>query len=289
VGYIAESRMGRALACLDELVQREPQSPRAWHWRGWVHEWLQQEDMAVEDYRQALELAPARWSSRLRLVRILLGRNRPQEALPHLDELERTHPEDADVQVAQARLLQLNRKGQEAIRLLDQVLISHPHHFEALSLRGALANQYESAAKAEIWLQRALRENSADSVTLYLLQQCLKKQGKDSEATQVLDRLNARNADDRRLEKLWHQELQQTPHNPDLLAEIGAILVRLGDEKKGLTFLYRALEEDENHRAAHETLMRYHASKGDDHKAAEHRERLHRLKSPTPSGSTANK
>lgn len=280
--YIGESRLGTALACLDQLVERAPESVRAWHWRGWVHERLEQAEQAVPDYQRAVELAPDHWGSRLRLVRLLLVRGNIAEALPHLQALEREHPEHPDVQVVLAHSRQLEGKTQEAIRLLDQALTSHPHHFEALSLRARLASQHEPPARAEAWLRRALQERPADANVLYLLQMCLDRQGKESEAAQTRERYKALAADNLRLTKLWNREIERAPHDPDLLAEIGSLLLRVGEEKQGVSFLHRALREDRNHRAAHEALVHYYESKGDAPSAARRRDPLRALPGATP-------
>lgn len=281
LGRIGESRMGMALACLDKLVECDPLSARALHWRGWVHKQIKSFSQAEADYRRAVELAPARWGTRLNLVRLLLDESRTQEARPHLEELMRSRPEEPNVRVAQARCLQQEGKGEEAIAVLDQILSSHPHHAEALNVRCQLTCQWEPPATAETWLRRALRERSLalDPGILYLFQECLKKQGKAREAEQAMNQFKTIIADTHRLEQLGNEGLSRMAHNPDLLAEFGSLLLRLGDEKKGLSFLYRALDEDPSHRPAHEALLHYFESRDEKDKAAKHRDYLRRLQS----------
>ena len=85
------------------------------------------------------------------------------------------------------------------------------------------------APEAEIQLRKALSHRPADLRTLYILYQCLEQQGKDKEAAAVLKRHKATERDVFRLTELWGQRLEKEPNNPDLLSEVGAILLRLGE------------------------------------------------------------
>lgn len=272
--YLRESRTGASLACLDRWLEREPERARAWHWRGLARERLHQQERALADYRKALELDPRRWGCRLRLARLLLDRNDPGEALPHVEELQRSHPDDPEVLVALAQCRQLQGEEQEASELLEQTLASHPNLFDALVLRGQLACQQQQPAEGEVWLRRALAQRPMDGRTLYVFYQCLEQQGKESEAAKVLARHKAAETDTARLTELLTFEVERAPGNPDLLSEVGAIWLRLGEDKVGREWLYRALGENENHRPSHEVLLRYYELKGDAEMAAPHRAKL---------------
>jgi len=277
--YLRESRMAGALACLDRWLEREPQVVRAWHWRGWVFERLQQPEKATSQYKRALELDPTRWGCRLRLVRLLLDQRNPVEALPHLEVLIRSRPDDYELLLALAQCHQLEGEEQQAIHLTDKVLASHPESVEALSLRGQLAYQQHHPAEGEVWLKRALALRPTDIRTLYTLYHCLEQQGKENEAAKVMALHKAIEADTTRLVELLTREVEHSPRNPDLLAEVGAIWLRRGEEKTGLEWLHRALRENPYHKRSLEILMRHYESKGNEEEASQCRERLARLKS----------
>jgi tetratricopeptide (TPR) repeat protein len=275
--YVREGRFAAAQACLDRWVKREPQSARAWHWRGWVHEQSRNPVRAMLDYQQALELEPGRWGARLRLTGLLLEWNNLNQARGNIQELERTHPDDPGVQAALARYQELNGEGEQAIRLLDQVLQTHPDYFEALLLRGQLANQQQQPAEGEVYLRRALRLHPANVGVLYALFQCLEQQGKESESAKIYNRYKEAQADARRLAQLVNPNKGQLPEDANVLSEVGALCLRLDEEKAGLSWLYRALRADPNHKPTHEILLRYYESKGDTQHAEEHRRRLAQL------------
>lgn len=276
--YLRESRLGTALDCLDRWIEKEPRIARAWHWRGHTHQRLFQTEKARADYQMALDLDPERWECRLQLARLLLDSKNPEEALSHLEELERSHSNERDVMVALANSHHLHGEEEQAIQLLDRTLASHPDFFDALVLRGQLACQQQRPAEGEVWLRRALAQQPKDPRALYIFYQCLEKQGKESEAVKVLARKKVAEADTMRLSDLLTGAVERSPRDPDVLSEVGILWLRLGEDKAGLEWLYRALRENPNHKPSHEALLRYHQSKGDLRRAEQHRSRLAQLK-----------
>jgi tetratricopeptide (TPR) repeat protein len=272
--YVRDGRFAAALACLDRWLKREPESARAWHWRGYVHEQSRSPVRAMLDYQRALELEPGRWGARLRMTGLLLEWNNLNQARANIQELERSHPDDPGVQAALARFQELNGESEEALRLLDGLLQTHPDYFEALLLRGQLACQQQKPAEGEAYLRRALRLHPANVGVLYALFQCLEQQGKESESAKVYTRYKEAEADARRLAQLVDPNKGQLPEDADVLSEVGALCLRLDEERAGLSWLYRALRANPNHKRTHEILLRYYESKGDTAKAEEHRRRL---------------
>lgn len=272
--YIRDGRNAAALACLERWIKREPGSARAWHWRGWVNEHNKEAVRAILDYQRALELEPERWGARLRMTGLLLEWNNLNQARVHIQELQRTHPDHPGVQAALARYQELNGEADEAIHLLDGVLEAHPDYMEALLLRGRLACQQQQPAEGEIYLRRALQQHPSQAGLLYALFQCLEQQGKESESAQIYTRYKQVEADARRLAQLVDPKKGQLPEDAKVLSEVGALCLRLAEEKAGLSWLYRALRADPNHKPTHEILLHYYESKGDVQKAEEHRRRL---------------
>jgi tetratricopeptide (TPR) repeat protein len=286
--YIQESRLGMALEALSRWIELEPGAARAWHWRGWVREGLMQSEKAIPDHEKAVELEPGRWGSRLRLARLLLNQNNVQSASVHLQELMRSHGDDPDVQVAQARAYMLEGKDEDSTRMTEQVLEAQPHHFEALFLRGQLASQQVPTrdSEEESYMRRALAERPADYRTLHALYMCLKRQGRDKEAAEVRAKQERVEKDALRLQELTRYNTEIAPYAPDVLAEIGELLIRLGDEEKGLLWLSRALRENEYHRRSHEVLFGYYRSRGDTSTANRHGRYLARLGALVPPPTT---
>jgi tetratricopeptide (TPR) repeat protein len=289
--YMRDGRLRAALRTLTLWLELEPQTARGWHWRGWVYERLQQPEQAIPDYEKAIELDPGRWLVRVRLVHLILERNNPGDARMHLDRLVRDHPDEPDVLVALAQCLQLEGEEEQAIQVLDRLLAAHPDVFDALALRGRLEAQQQHPAEAEVWLRKALAKRPSDLRTLYLLYQCLEQQGKDKEADEILKKHKRIEADTNRLAELWGAQIERDPNNPDLLSEVGAILLRVNEEEQGVQWLHRALRAShDTHKLSMRLLMRYYESRGDIAQANDYRRALEKLNGgkPLPASTAAN-
>jgi tetratricopeptide (TPR) repeat protein len=262
--YMRDSRMAAALSALTKWLELEPQAARAWHWRGWVRERLQQPEKAIPDYEKAIEIDPQRWGVHLRLARLLLERNNPDAARPHLDELMRTHGDEPDVLVAEAQAYLLQGKEEDGIQLLDRLLQSHPTDFEALYLRGQAASQLDPPrnAEAERFFKRALQVQPVDLRALHAYYHCLEHQGKDKEAAAAHEFCDKIEKKSYRLVELSHHQLERDPHNPEILSEVGQLYLDLGDEEKGLQWLRRAIQAQEAHKPSYEIVIRYFESHG---------------------------
>jgi tetratricopeptide (TPR) repeat protein len=281
--YMRDGRSRAAKRALTLWLELEPEAARGWHWRAWVNERLQSPEEAIPDYEKAIELDPSLWRVRVRLTRLILERNNPGDARTHLDELIRTHADEPDVQIALAQCLQLEGEEEQAVAVLDKLLAAHPDSFEGLALRGRLEAQRQHPAEAEIQLRKALSHRPADLRTLYILYQCLEQQGKDKEAAAVLKRHKATERDVFRLTELWGQRLEKEPNNPDLLSEVGAILLRLGEGEEAVRWLHHALQAShDTHQPSMLLLMRYYESHGDTAQANDYRRVLEKLNGGKP-------
>jgi predicted Zn-dependent protease len=219
----------------------------------------------------------------VRLVRLILERNNPGDARDHLDELLRSHSDEADVQVALAQCLQLEGEEEKAIEVLDRLLAAQPDSFEALALHGRLEARRQRPTEAEVQLRKALRHRPCDLGTLYLLYQCLEQQGKDKEAAEILQRHKTAEKDAYRLAELWGRQIEKDPTNADLLSEVGAILLRMGEGEEAVKWLHRALSAGgDRHKLSLRLLMRYYESQGDAVQANDYRRVLEKLNGGKP-------
>jgi tetratricopeptide (TPR) repeat protein len=289
--YMDEFRWESAGTALTRWLELEPRQARAWHWRGWLMERLQRPEKAIPDYEKAVELEPGRWGARLRLVRLLLQRNMTSSSRRHLEELTRSHGDDPDVQVVQAKMHMLEGKDEEATRQLDSLLQTHPTNYEALFLRSQLASHRVPPrhTEAEEFLRRCLVENPTDLRALYALYQCLEQQGKRKEAAVAKEKHARFEKEIQRLVRLTKFEVERSPYDPEVLCEIGELLLNLSDEESGLKWMERALQHDANHKRTHEVLIRYYQSKGKTEEAEKHRRFLNRLTDSPPSLSARGK
>ncbi|MBM4067406.1 MAG: tetratricopeptide repeat protein [Planctomycetes bacterium] len=268
--YMKELRYLSAAACLYKWLEEEPDSVRALSWRGWVRENLEFSEGALEDYRRVLQISPRHATTRLRLANMLLSASKVPEAAANLDFLERITPDNPEVLIALAQCRSLQGRDQEAIAYLDKLLAGQPDHVRALYQRGKLEID---PVKKEKWFREAIQGDPSFHDASYALYVALNQQpGRKAEAAQQLKSYE-------QTMKTWMglkdamQELERSPHNPELLAKVGNILLTR-DPVTALSFLQKALAIAPEHQRANETLARYFDGRNEPEKAAIHRKRL---------------
>jgi predicted Zn-dependent protease len=165
--------------------------------------------------------------------------------------------------------------------MLDGVLAAHPGDFLALRTRGDVElNKAGQAAAAERWLGRAAAVRPNDYQTQVWLREALVQQGKTKEAAAqkvVVETLKDRLA---RLSEITSTEMSVHPHDKALACELGTLLVQLGYDDMGKTWLQTALLEDPQYRPAHLALAAFYEAHHDPELADEHR--LQAAASPEP-------
>jgi Tfp pilus assembly protein PilF len=280
--YLHLSRISPAKAALDLWIEREPHVSRAWCLRGFVFERLGRMDDAVANYQRALELAPDRSKVRLRLVNLYLNQHMVTEAEPHARHLARTDPDNPEVVVVRAQLEIAQGDEDQAHEVLQRGLQQHPNDIDMLRLLGQIECNRDHAPEGEALFRRGLAIKPHETELLFRLYKCLWQQGREKEANEVRSQYEAVLAIDRRLRVLMEGVVERSPHDPELLSEVGAIWLRLGEEEQGLNWLYRALKENPRHKPTHELLVRYYRDKRQFDKAAEHRQALAQIEPESP-------
>jgi enediyne biosynthesis protein E4 len=99
--------------------------------------------------------------------------------------------------------------------------------------------------------------------------------GKKNEAQELAVRLDRIRADEKEMAVLM-TDMQRAPEDPALRQQIGEIFLRNGLAEDGLRWLGSALQYDAGYTAAREVLAEWWESRGDNEKAAPHREVLAR-------------
>lgn len=273
--YMTQTRYLEALGILDKWIALAPDSPRALDWRGWVNNQLDHRGQAIDDYQRTLQLRPRRANVRLRLAELLIDSSRHIEALPHLEQLRSEQYPDPDVLVGLAACRVVQGRTDEARQLLDEVLTANPNHFAALRQRGNLEREAGQYVESESWLRKALEQKPLDPLARYSLHLTLLAQpDRQAEAEQERLRWERDRQVTLRLTRLIRTELLAHPNDPDLAAEAGELLLKVGEDRRGLYWLNKALSIAPNHVASHRALCAYYERTNDPVRAAEHRKFL---------------
>jgi len=279
-GYIETYRLDAAKFCLDRLLALQPDNVEALLWRASLWQTAGSIEKAEADYRRAVEAQPEHRTARSRLGALLLRRNQAEKALEQYDYLRHLPGGDQPaVLLGLARCHRELSQAEAARQELDAVLARNPHDGDALTERGKLALETESAAAAEGWLRRVLANHPFDSTAHYLLAQALRRQGHDEEAREH-EATRQRIEDDRKLLEATFRRVTKAPTDPGPRRDAGLICLRNGQEEEGERWLLSALQQAPRDRQTHLALADYYDQHGQTARAAEHR----RLAGAAPGG-----
>jgi Flp pilus assembly protein TadD len=255
-GYLRTFEIRLALDCLEEYLQRDPDDARALLWQGESRERLRDVPGAKDSYGHAVELDPDNEDAHLRLANLLIGdQSRAAEALAHYQFLEERRPGDPAVLLGLARChIQLGDSA-EAVRILDDLVRAYPGDAQALGERGRLAIVQGATAEAEGLLRRAIEVDPHDAKLCFALARCLERQGNETEARRW-DERRVRIEADLDLIKAAMNRVFASPQDPALRTEVGAILLRNGQEREADRWLRSALDQDSHYEPARRLLAR---------------------------------
>jgi predicted Zn-dependent protease len=270
-GSIHVYHLGRARHYLEQLLAREPDNVLGLMWQGWQYETSGRAADALANYRRAVRLRPRQPQVRLRLAQLALRQGELAEAEEHLGELGRRGYKRPEVLLALAQCRAQIGDPARACELLDELLAESPDDSGALVERGKLALADGEPERAERLLRRAVGLTPQDRQALNFLAQALSQQGKASEAAEYAARLEAIEAEMKRLEEVY-KKMSQSPNDAGLRHEAGLICLRNGQDAEALRWLTGALQLDPAYAPAHEALARYYDRTGQPALAARHRQ-----------------
>jgi tetratricopeptide (TPR) repeat protein len=236
LSFMQDHRFEVALGILNKWLEQEPNNIRALGWRGWVRAKLDVKWEAIQDYERVLELSPAHWKTRVRLVEFLLRDHKTLEAASHLEVLRKSQGADENVRLLLARCLAQQEKTGEAQQLLDGLLAVNPENAKALYERGKLTTE---PANQELYFRKVLRTKPGFLEARYALYACLQRQHRPIEAARELDHYRRAKEEAEALKTIM-KKLETDPRNPALLAQAAELVKRAGNKKLAEHFLFRA-------------------------------------------------
>lgn len=269
-GYLRSYRTLDAMACLEHWLAESPNNVRALELRGRTFVVGRGVKRGSDDFRRVLELDPSRDGARLHLTRALLDLGGYSEAIPHLEHLSKTRPDDPEIPVRLARCLNMLDRKAEARRTLENVLARHPDHALALRTLGQFSLSENQPAAAEEYLRKAVARLPNDYTANWLLYESLRQQGKPDAAAQLKTAEEVRDRSER-LGELQSRKLAAQPLDPALHVEMATLLMRTGRTELAVSWLESALALDAKFRPAHAMLADHYSRIGRTELAEEHR------------------
>jgi tetratricopeptide (TPR) repeat protein len=263
-----------AILCLDAWLKLQPECARAVEWRARMLEQILRFDDALATYERALHLEPERWLARLRLVDLLLSKEKVREASPHITVLLNQHPEHSDVRLVAGLRTTFESDPEKAREWFSSSLEANPNNFRALVQLGKLDLERGRPADAEGWLARAVRVHPYDIQTHFNLAKCYAQlPGRQKDAALHQARFESLSKHNKRLNELLNTKETATSTDPKILTEIGSRFLAVGQDRLAVTWLRKALRVNAEYGPAHAALAEHFERAGQGEEAAAHRAR----------------
>lgn len=264
--YLRVNRDNEAETLLDKLLAKEPNNILALYLKGRLLAKTSRGDEAKIVLERVLQLQPNHLEAHNDLSRLLLLFE-PAAALEHIRFLRARQPRDSSLKFRHLQCCKALGQTEEAIELLDELLAEAPDDPLLLVERGILASEMSDAVGAEKWLRKVLVLDPNHHEANYRLAQALLQQvGKKAEAQALLDRCGRL----KRIGEIVRMGSEKLSKSAALLHEGGTLLLRVGKEKEGLVWLYRALDVDPYRLETHRVLAGYYEKTGQLEQWAKH-------------------
>ncbi|MFM8537922.1 MAG: tetratricopeptide repeat protein [Planctomycetaceae bacterium] len=279
-GYLNALWPEKAAKCLEFWAAWQPANPLVHYWKGRMHEEAEEWPTALEHYRAALELAPWRYDTLQAVARMEQETARLEDASEHYARCHAQRPDEpasalglADCMLKRGAPDQAKPMLLEALTLdlSDEVQAAVITNLAEIALEaGDLDDARALAAQAVALDQRSPRCRLVHAAILARLGE---SEGAESER--------------KRGQHLGHRQValaeaarraRVNPHDPDVRAEVGGMMLELGLEQEAARWYEIALQIDPQHRPSHEALAAYWSRVGDQARAARHR----RASTPAP-------
>jgi tetratricopeptide (TPR) repeat protein len=264
-GSLATFRWNEAREYAVAILERAPGDPQGLWLRGRAWMKLQQEERARRDFLQAAERDPESIEIRLSLAEFFDHEGYPREAASEYEKVLQKQPQESRAVIGLARVLQDMAELSQSAQILDELIQVQPQLVSAYVERGRVALRMGKIAEAERILQQAIGKVPNHRDANLVLRRCLESRGARDEA------LEGRMEESERLRAQLTKRLRSTPNDPQLLGEIGALILKSGQEQEAVGWFFAALREDVRYVPAQLALADYFERYGQPQRAEAHR------------------
>lgn len=156
-------------------------------WRGRLHAAAKGFELAVADFRSALEQDPAHFEARFQLAQTIAHRS-PSEAAEQLRVLAELYPKSVPVRFILGSVLRTLGRLDEARKVLSEVVQAQPNEVGYLVELGLVDLDAGLPTEGERWLRKAYVLAPNDPQVNLALSRCMALAGRHDEAKKFQDR-----------------------------------------------------------------------------------------------------
>lgn len=264
-------QVSEAVDCLDKIRQRDPDFLPMLLLSAELRLRFQRNAEARWFLEKAVMQLPNALTPRLRLAECLIQEGAARDAAVHLELLQRSHPDHADVLLALARCRIYRNQVDSARELLDRLLLRHPRHLEALVERGRVEQRVGDPNLAQTWLRRALEVNPDHLAAWQTLEASCLAASQTEAAQRCRAEIERIEVESGRLQRLVVEATQSPSAGAADRTELGDQWRRLHQSRDAQKYLFSALQIDSRYGPAHRALAELFEETGQLHRAARHR------------------
>ena len=269
-GYFSNLRVHEALQLLDAWQRDFPDDAQSYFMRGYLLQTLTSWPEAAAAYRRGLELDSDQTMMRCHLAEVLTELHEIDEASRLFRRCADEAPHDPRILTSWAKCLSLQGNIDEAGRLLGQALDRNPVDFQALRRLGEIELSNGEFEKALEHLDAAARQRPYDVTTRNALGKALRALSRADEAQVHFNYVTEAEGSLARMERQLRVVVER-PDDVEVRYDIGVTLLKYGSPDDGAKWLLTVVEQQPDHKAAHQALAAYYEIRGDWKKAALHR------------------
>ncbi len=237
-------------------------APRDFRWSYYLGYLSQQEgwlEAAEAAFQNALGSRPLNIANRVHLAEVLVGLDRPTEAIVHLQQLLSEYPEEASVHAALGRIAQGEGRHEEAIQHLQAALQKVPsanrlHYPLALAYR-SLGDEQE--ARKHLALHGAVGVRPADP-----LMDALAELLQGERVHLLRGRAAFQAARFQEAAQAFQAAADADPKSARARVNLGTALARMGESEAAMNQYHQAIAIDPESGSAHFNLGESFASRG---------------------------
>ena len=229
MSYLMAKQPKEAMEFLERLMPTHPElAPFLYHMRGEVNRLQNKPDEAIRDYNKALAASPDSVGTAIALANLYAESGKTEQAIQLLRDTQKRKPQDPNLAMATAWLLERSLRWQEAQSAYERVL--------------AVDSRNPIALNNLAWL---LAEHGGNiDVALKYAQQAKELQGNNVNITNTIGWLYyKKNSYQLALEYL-KDAATKVPSNPVYQYQLGLAYVKLGKTAEGRQALEKALQLD---------------------------------------------
>jgi tetratricopeptide (TPR) repeat protein len=239
IGCLETNNFFQANRWVTIWIEQHPDDWLARYWLGMVLESAGEYELAVNEYRQAMEMNPTGAGLHLRLAEMLARPNPTEEAMKHYEAALAADPNNPTALLGLARCQHSLATKQVTRATLDRLIELDPQNVPAYCLYGQVEQEEDQQEKALEWLQKAHALDPNHLVTNKNLSLVLNRLNRFEEAKEAERRSEELEKQLGRLEEI-NRELLERPQDVGLRSEAGKILYQRGEFDKALRWFVSA-------------------------------------------------